>query len=199
MNLAKRFHEFRSCGMSKKFTPFLLLIAFIIFCSGAAKITSSTNKKYTLTQYIDSFKSVAVEEMNRSGIPASVTLSQAILESGFGNSDLAQSANNHFGIKCKPDWTGETYGTGNYCYKKYGSVRESYKDHSDHIKSRKWYADLFKLSITDYKNWAHGLKKAGYAEDPNYAYSLIYLIEHYNLSKLDKLYSPVANDTTSVE
>lgn len=183
----------------RKLSILILFIAFIVFCSGTLSTTPTATKKYTLTQYIDTFKNVAVEEMNRSGIPASVTLSQAILESGFGNSDLALNANNHFGMKCKPEWTGETYGTGNYCYKKYSSVRESYKDHSDHIKSRKWYADLFKLGITDYKNWAHGLKKAGYAEDPKYAYSLIYLIEHYNLSKLDKLYSPVANDTTSAE
>lgn len=183
----------------KKIFPLLFFTAFIIFCAGTSKTGISKANKFTLTQYIDTFKLTAVEEMNRSGIPASVTLAQAILESAFGNSDLARNANNHFGMKCKPDWTGETYGTGNYCYKKYNSVRESYKDHSDHIRSRKWYADLFKLNITDYKNWAHGLKKAGYAEDPNYAYSLIYLIEHYNLNMLDKLYSPVVTDTTSVK
>jgi flagellum-specific peptidoglycan hydrolase FlgJ len=181
----------------KKLVFFLLFPALIIFCSGTVKTTSSTFRKYTLTQYIDTFKSVAVEEMDRSGIPASITLSQAILESGYGNSNLAQIANNHFGMKCKPDWKGETYGSGEYCYKKYGSVRESYKDHSDHIMAKKWYADLFKLNITDYKEWAYGLKKAGYAEDPNYPARLIYIIELYKLTDLDKLYC--ASDTTQAE
>jgi flagellum-specific peptidoglycan hydrolase FlgJ len=181
----------------KNFTFFTLILAFIVFCSGTPENTTSTKFKYTLTQYIDTFKSVAVEEMNRSSIPASITLSQAILESAYGNSNLALNANNHFGIKCKPDWTGETYGSGEYCYKKYSNARESYKDHSDHICSRKWYADLFNLSVTDYTSWAHGLKKAGYAEDPNYAYRLIWLIEHYKLAELDKLYSPP--DTTKAE
>lgn len=181
----------------KNFTFLFIFTTFIFFSFNAAENSPIKNKKYTLNQYIDTFKKVAVEEMNRVGIPASITLSQAILESGYGNSNLALNANNHFGIKCKPDWTGETYGSGEYCYKKYSSVRESYKDHSDHIRSRKWYADLFNLSVTDYTSWAHGLKKAGYAEDPNYAYRLIYLIELYKLAELDKLYCPA--DTIKAE
>lgn len=145
-------------------------------------------QKYTMAEYIAKYKDIAVTEMNRSGIPASITLSQGILESGFGNSTLALMANNHFGLKCKPDWTGETYLLGKTCYKKYNSVSESYQDHSNHIRSRKWYADLFKLKHTDYKSWAHGLKKAGYAQDPKYASLLINLIEKYKLHELDKLY-----------
>jgi flagellum-specific peptidoglycan hydrolase FlgJ len=149
--------------------------------------------KFTLIEYIAEFKDLAVTEMNRSGVPASITMSQGILESAFGNSTLALMANNHFGINNKPDWKGETYSMGSSCYKKYNSVFESFQDHSNHIKSRKWYADLFKLNHTDYKNWAHGLKKAGYAQDPNYAWSLISLIEKYKLNELDKLY--VSGDT----
>lgn len=174
--------------MKRTASIIIILISFIAYNAGIAKPNYKFSKKYTLTQYIDTFKMVAVEEMDRSGIPASITLSQAILESAYGNSNLAQTANNHFGIKCKPDWSGETYGSGEYCYKKYKSARESFKDHSDHIMSRKWYSDLFKLNITDYKEWAHGLKKAGYAEDPYYAYRLIKIIELYNLTELDKLY-----------
>ena len=149
--------------------------------------------KFTLTEYIAAYKDLAVTEMNRSGVPASITMSQGILESAYGNSTLALMANNHFGIKCKPDWKGDTYSLGVTCYKKYNSIFESFQDHSNHIKSRKWYADLFKLKHTDYKNWAHGLKKAGYAQDPNYAWSLISLIEKYKLNELDKLY--VSGDT----
>lgn len=181
----------------KKISVFLPFIVLIVFSADIADPCTYYKKKYTLSQYIDTFKTTAVEEMDRSGIPASITLSQAILESGYGNSNLAQIANNHFGMKCKPDWDGETYGSGEYCYKKYNNVRESYKDHTDHIMSRKWYADLFKLNITDYKKWAHGLKKAGYAEDPYYAYRLIYIIELYKLTEFDKLYC--AADTAMAE
>lgn len=164
---------------------FLLLMPLLIPLSNGSLFL-----KYTLTEYVAAYKEIAVKEMNRSGIPASVTMAQGILESAYGNSTLALMANNHFGIKNKPDWKGETYSIGASCYKKYNSVLESFKDHSNHIKSRKWYADLFLLSHTDYKNWALGLKKAGYAEDPNYAWSLISLVEKYKLSDLDKLYSP---------
>ena len=165
----------------------------------SANVTSKipSNQKYTLSEYITFFKPVAIKEMNRTGVPASVTMAQAILESGYGNSALAVYANNHFGIKNKPDWTGETYTIGTACYKKYGSALESYEDHSNHLKSRKWYADLFKLKITDYKDWAFGLKKAGYAQDPYYAYRLIQIIEMYKFSSLDSLYTP--SDTIIVK
>jgi flagellum-specific peptidoglycan hydrolase FlgJ len=174
----------------KRIISLASVILFLLLVSVNVSSEYSTNNKYTLTGYIALYKPIAIKEMNRSGVPASITLAQAILESGFGNSILAVYANNHFGLKCKPDWNGKTYELGNDCYKKYNSVLESYADHSNHIKSRPWYASLFKLKITDYKNWAFGLKKAGYAQDPNYAYSLIQLINTYKLAGLDSLYNP---------
>ncbi|HNW99327.1 MAG TPA: glucosaminidase domain-containing protein [Bacteroidales bacterium] len=174
-----------------------IFFTFIAISFTVIAFTSAPNtKKYTLTQYVDTFKIIAVEEMNHSGVPASITLAQAILESGYGNSYLAQYANNHFGIKNKPDWKGEKFWVGSNCYKKYKNILESYADHSNHIKTRKWYANLFSLNITDYKNWAFGLKKAGYAEDPSYAYRLIYIIEKYKFNSLDSLYCP--EDSTSL-
>ena len=164
---------------------FLILLVFM-----SVSPEHSVNKKYTLYEYISFFRPVAIKEMNRIGIPASITLAQAILESGFGNSELAMNANNHFGLKCKPEWRGATYELGASCYKKYSDAFESYKDHSNHIKSRKWYASLFNLKITDYKSWAFGLKKAGYAQDPYYAYHLIQIIDYYKFNKLDSLYNP---------
>lgn len=175
----------------KKTVAFIAVILLIALYSADVSSMLSSNQKYTLKEYIGLFKPIAVKEMNRTGVPASITMAQAILESGYGNSALAIYANNHFGIKCKPDWTGDTYGIGESCYKKYGSALESYEDHSNHIKTRKWYATLFNLETTDYKGWAFGLKKAGYAQDPNYAYRLIQIIELYKFSSLDSLYAPV--------
>ncbi len=174
--------------------PVIIVLFLLSFNLNSDCANSQT---YSPNDYIGQFKIVAIEEMDRTGVPASITMAQAILESGYGNSLLAVNANNHFGLKCKPDWTGETYSIGNACYKKYTTVLESYQDHSNHIKTRKWYADLFKLKITDYKGWSYGLKKDGYAQDPNYATNLISIIEHYNFSKMDSLY--VAADTTTVK
>ena len=174
----------------KKTVGFLTVIIGLILFSTNVTSEFAKNNKYTLTEYIKIFEPIAIMEMNRSGVPASITLAQAILESGYGNSILAVYANNHFGIKCKPDWTGETFSIGSACYKKYGNALESYDDHSNHIKSRSWYASLFNLKITDYKNWAFGLKKAGYAQDPYYAYRLIQIIDYYKFNGLDSLYNP---------
>ena len=181
----------------KKAIAFIAVILMISLYSAEVSSEFSNNQKYTLSEYIALFKPIAIKEMNRTGVPASITMAQAILESGYGNSALAIYANNHFGIKCKPDWTGDTYSIGASCYKKYGSALESYEDHSNHIKTRKWYAELFNLKTTDYKGWAFGIKKAGYAQDPNYAYSLIKIIEMYKFSGLDSLYTPA--DTTISE
>ncbi len=181
----------------KKFTIILIAIILLAFLSQNASSELSTIHKYSLNEYVAIYKPIAIKEMNRSGVPASITMSQAILESGYGNSALAIYANNHFGIKNKPDWKGETYCIGASCYKKYSSALESYEDHSNHIKSRKWYADLFNLKITDYKQWAVGLKKAGYAQDPNYAYHLIQIIEMYKFNTLDSLYTP--SDSTAAK
>ncbi len=139
--------------------------------------------------YIEIYKDEAIKEMHRVGIPASITLAQGILESGDGNSILAKYANNHFGIKCHNGWNGETFymddDEKNECFRKYESAYESYKDHSEFLTSRQRYAELFELKITDYKGWAHGLKKAGYATNPKYADLLIKLIEDYELHKFD--------------
>jgi flagellum-specific peptidoglycan hydrolase FlgJ len=161
------------------------IILFIALLSADASSTLTIKEPYTTQGYIETFKSLAIIEMNRSGIPASITLAQAILESAHGNSELAVYANNHFGIKNKSDWKGAVYLKGGCYYKKYNSVLESYKDHSRHLKTRSWYADLFKLEVTDYSGWAYGLKKGGYAEDPVYAEKLIKIIEDYQFDYLD--------------
>lgn len=146
-------------------------------------------KRYTAEEYITMWKDVAVRKMKEHGIPASITLAQGLLESGNGNSKLAREGNNHFGIKCTPDWTGgKTYHDDDAkgeCFRKYKDAAQSYDDHAKFLQ-RKRYEPLFALKPTDYKGWAHGLKKAGYATDPNYAPKLISLIERYELQKLDR-------------
>ncbi|WP_129717153.1 glucosaminidase domain-containing protein [Pedobacter sp. SYP-B3415] len=145
-------------------------------------------QSYTTLSYIDKFKAVAIEEMNSSGIPASITLAQGIIESGSGNSDLAKYANNHFGIKCTIEWKGKTYyrddDQKNDCFRVYKDARESFRDHSDFLK-RKRYSFLFQLDKNDYRNWAKGLKQAGYATNPRYPDLLINIIEKYSLSQYD--------------
>lgn len=146
-------------------------------------------KRITRSEYIDLYKDAAINEMLRSGVPASITLAQGILESGDGNSPLAQYANNHFGIKCHKGWEGETFiqddDTRNECFRKYYSVEESFHDHSEFLRTRSRYAFLFELKTTDYKGWAHGLKKAGYATNPKYPQLLIKLIEDHELHQYD--------------
>lgn len=143
----------------------------------------------TPEQYIERWKDVAVRKMQEHGIPASITLAQGLLESRNGNSVLAVKANNHFGIKCTPDWTGgKVYHDDdkkNDCFRKYRSADQSFEDHSRFLE-RPRYASLFQLKPTDYKGWAHGLKKCGYATDPKYPEKLISLIERYKLDNLDK-------------
>jgi len=144
---------------------------------------------YTTVTYITAFKGVAIEEMNTYGIPASITLAQGILESGSGNSSLARYANNHFGIKCTADWKGKAYykddDQNNDCFRVYKDARESYKDHSEFLK-RKRYSFLFELDKNDYRNWAIGLKTAGYATNPKYPDLLIGVIEKYKLYQYDQ-------------
>jgi LysM repeat protein len=146
-------------------------------------------KSYTTLSYIDEFKTAAVEQMNLYGIPASIILAQGILESGSGNSTLAKYANNHFGIKCTADWKGKAYykddDNANDCFRVYKDARESYRDHSNFLK-RKRYAFLFELDKNDYRNWAEGLKKAGYATNPKYPQLLIGLIDKYQLYTYDQ-------------
>src|SRR5882724_414237 len=142
----------------------------------------------TSLEYIDHFKPIAIQEMNLYGIPASITLAQGLFESGSGNGELARVANNHFGIKCTYDWKGLSYykddDNANDCFRVYDKAEDSFRDHSLFLK-RKNYTKLFDLEITDYKGWAKGLKKAGYATNPNYPTILIAIIEKYNLDQYD--------------
>lgn len=146
-------------------------------------------KQYTVEEYIEKFKYVAINDMKTYGIPASIKLAQGIIESGFGNAYLAQQGNNHFGIKCNNGWTGDTIlkddDEKNDCFRKYKDAAESYHDHSEFLKNGKRYAFLFELDITDYKSWAFGLKSAGYATAPDYAQKLIRVIEQNRLYVFD--------------
>lgn len=141
-------------------------------------------------QYIQRFAAYAVEEMEKYKIPASITLAQGLLETGGGQSRLAQQGNNHFGIKCKEDWTGKTMkhtdDAPNECFRVYDDPKQSYEDHSKFLAFRSYYTKLFSLDMMDYKAWAHGLKKAGYATNPKYAYILIDKIEKNKLYEFDK-------------
>lgn len=145
----------------------------------------------TAEEYIQTYKKGAIAEMEKSGIPASITLAQGMLESGNGNSALAVKAKNHFGIKCHSSWNGPTYiqddDKKNECFRKYSSVYQSYNDHSLFLKRYSRYAFLFDLKITDYKGWAKGLKKAGYATNPKYPELLIRIIETHKLYEYDLL------------
>ncbi len=147
----------------------------------------------TAEQYIEMYKDAAIEEMHRSGVPASITLAQGLLETENGNSDLLRRSNNHFGIKCKSNWTGEsvthTDDAPNECFRKYNSARESFADHSNFLKNSARYASLFTLDRTDYKGWAYGLKKAGYATNPKYPVILINNIEKNNLHQYDEAFN----------
>tara|TARA_B100001105_G_scaffold131264_1_gene105095 strand:- start:1553 stop:2428 length:876 start_codon:yes stop_codon:yes gene_type:complete len=165
--------------MVKQLSIFFFLFSFLsVF---------SQNKTET---YIEKYSSIAIDEMNRYNIPASITLAQGILESGNGESILATEGNNHFGIKCHENWNGETIieddDEKGECFRKYIMVADSYRDHSLFLTERERYTSLFLLSPTNYKTWAKGLKKAGYATNPKYPSLLIDLIEKYDLSRFDK-------------
>ena len=146
--------------------------------------------------YINLYKDIAIEQMNRYHIPASITLAQGLLESGAGRSELAQKSNNHFGIKCH-SWDGSrTYHDDDEigeCFRVYKSARDSYEDHSIFLATSSRYAFLFKFAQTDYENWARGLKRAGYATSPTYADKLIEIIERYDLDRFDYIYSERTN------
>ncbi|MCF8296466.1 MAG: glucosaminidase domain-containing protein [Saprospiraceae bacterium] len=166
----------------------IITSVFILFFTQYSQ-AQSENKKITPEEYISTYKDIAIGKMIEFKIPASITLAQGLLESGNGNSKLAVEANNHFGIKCHMDWTGETFiqddDTKNECFRKYAKAEESFKDHSLFLSTRDRYSSLFELEITDYKSWAEGLKKAGYATNPKYPQLLINLIERYELYKYD--------------
>ena len=206
--------------MKIKFFFGVLCILFLASCSSSRKVTTKRNKKtvavenksklpsvkqiqhirklekgnkslnkHTL-QYIRKYAPLAVLEMYKYDIPASITLAQGILESGNGRSQLASKSNNHFGIKCHVGWKGQKVyhddDEKGECFRKYKLVETSYKDHSEFLNGRRRYANLFKLRKSDYKGWAKGLKKAGYATDKKYPKKIIKIIETYNLYEFDK-------------
>jgi LysM repeat protein len=161
-------------------------------------------RKNSPEDYIAKYREEAISQMQIYGIPASITLAQGMLESGNGNSALSVYANNHFGIKCHKEWSGQTYimddDAKNECFRKYEHVLDSYNDHSLFLKTRDRYAFLFNLTRSDYKGWARGLKEAGYATHPLYAEMLIDLIEKYKLSELDKLVDmPVVSESKNTK
>jgi hypothetical protein len=160
-----------------------LLLIFVTYCLSG----QNTSRK----AYIAKYSQIAVDEMNRTGVPASVTLAQGILESGNGQSDLASRSNNHFGIKCHSSWTGaKVYHDDDEkgeCFRKYKKVEHSFEDHSDFLVRGSRYDFLFELDPMDYKSWAKGLKKAGYATAPDYANRLIAIIEQEALYTYDHI------------
>lgn len=163
------------------------IISLVLILISFALSAQTRNKQYEA--YIKQYRDLAVEEMKKYHIPASITLAQGLLESGAGQSALARKSNNHFGIKCGGDWSGRTVSHNDdargECFRAYKHPKQSYEDHSKFLASRSRYASLFKLKITDYKGWARGLKKAGYATNPRYADQLIGIIELYDLHKYD--------------
>lgn len=186
-----------------KLKPILLAISLLLSNGLVAEVPntptnlSTTESSPLADEYIRAYEHLAVAEMERTAIPASITLAQGMLESGYGTSSLAVNANNHFGIKCHKGWTGETYihrskesthGSNiarNSCFRSYATVERSYADHSDFLASRSNYSALFLANTVDYKVWAQGLVEGGYATDPNYASKLIKTIEVYQLNKYD--------------
>lgn len=170
--------------MKRTVTIFLMICIFAL----SAAVAGPDSGKSVQTIYIEKYADLAVEEMYRSGVPASITLAQGLLESGYGQSELAVKGNNHFGIKCH-NWNGSKIyfddDRKGECFRKYDSPEESFRDHSDFLRYRDRYRFLFDLEPTDYKGWAHGLKKAGYATDPSYPQKLIRMIEDYELHQYD--------------
>jgi hypothetical protein len=163
----------------------LFFIVLFVFSNGFAQKTQMTRQ-----EYIQKYYKLAISEMERSGIPASITLAQGCWESQNGNSVLATEGNNHFGIKCKSDWTGKKIyhddDAKHECFRKYAHAEASYIDHSNFLMNSSRYSSLFKLDPKDYSAWAYGLKKAGYATDPVYAERLIKIIEDFKLSVYDE-------------
>lgn len=170
--------------MKKILSIFLIVSALVVSAADKKEETSSLQ-----TAYIRQYSALAVEEMYRSGVPASITLAQGLLESRYGQSELAVKGNNHFGIKCHNNWTGDKMyhddDRKGECFRVYDSPEHSFRDHSDFLRYRDRYKFLFDLEPTDYKGWAHGLKKAGYATDSAYPQKLIRLIEEYELHRFD--------------
>lgn len=171
----------------KTILKFTLSVCVLALFPAVSVLSDSTAER--AEAYIARYSQLAVDEMYRSGVPASITLAQGLLESSYGYSRLASEGNNHFGIKCHSDWEGESMieddDNKGECFRKYPDASLSYRDHSDFLRYKARYAFLFDFETTDYKSWAHGLKKAGYATDPQYAAKLIHMIETYDLCRFD--------------
>ena len=176
--------------------------AFIFFFFGVLYCHA---QRITADEYIAQFRDIAMSEMKRSGIPAAITLAQGLLETESGNSELVKKSNNHFGIKCKNTWTGASVTHDDdlrgECFRAYQTPEESFRDHSDFLRGNTRYGALFKLDIIDYRGWAYGLKKAGYATNPMYPQILIKNIEQYNLQQysLKALEIPLPVDGSGIK
>jgi len=174
-----------------------MLSNYVKLCLLATMLVSGAafgNLTHTIESYIEKYQNIAISEMDRSGVPASIKLSQGILESAFGNSPLAVDGMNHFGIKCHKGWAGTTFWqwddeTKPSCFRVYCSPEESYIDHTNFLTTRRHYNFLFALNRTDYVAWARGLQRAGYATAPDYADKLIRLIDRYELYRYDLMTS----------
>ena len=162
---------------------YISALSLFLICLFAPNLVLSQNRLRVYEEYINNYSDIAVRHLVDYKIPASITLAQGLLESGAGMSDLAKRSNNHFGIKCHRGWRGESVyaadDTPNDCFRKYRRVEDSYDDHAQFLSTGARYAELFNLSVTDYKGWARGLQKTGYATDRAYANKLIKLIEDY--------------------
>lgn len=176
----------------KKIVPIVIVLALLL-PDNALK----AHDESPAALYIQTYLRLAIYEMENYGIPVSIKLAQGILESSFGSSELALISNNHFGIKCKNYWIGPTYyhpdddfdRKGNLidsCFRQYSSVEDSYRDHSIFLRYTSHYSPLFELEITDYRGWARGLQKFGYATNPRYSSMLINIIERYELYRFDE-------------
>jgi uncharacterized FlgJ-related protein len=179
---------------------FRVNIFLVLFFLISGKLNASI--ELSKQEYRLKFEQIALNHQFEYNIPASITLAQGILESNSGNSVLAKKANNHFGIKCHANWNGEKIymddDATNECFRSYASAEESYQDHSEFLKNGKRYQFLFSYSVDDYKNWAYGLKKAGYATNPEYAELLIKIIEELNLNKLIDNYKPIVSSNIPI-
>ncbi len=168
-----------------------LFLAFIVLIVSAFKGLSQEAPNENIIKYIEQYAALAVKEMERTGVPASIKIAQGIHETNAGKSDLVLQSNNHFGIKCKSSWTGDKVyhndDAEGECFRKYADAKSSYLDHSDYLKSQPRYAFLFEYDANDYASWAWGLKKAGYATNPIYAQTLIKYIEAYQLNELNNI------------
>lgn len=186
-HLRHKYSSFSSYSGGSKASGFRRIITTVLV--GVMLIFPATAVPAThYEEYIEKYADMAIEQMNIYGIPASITLAQGLLESGAGRSTLATQGNNHFGIKCHSEWQGASMlrndDKPNECFRVYGSVTDSFRDHSLFLRKNR-YASLFDLDIKDYQGWARGLKKCGYATDPNYAARLISIIELYQLNRFD--------------